>query len=79
MLEQIKKRIGELAEMLEKSAANHNALVGAKTELESVYNVMISAAPEVEAVAAIVDPTQAPAIDAAISAVETVASAVESA
>jgi hypothetical protein len=72
MLDIIKERIESLAKMLEQSAAQHNALLGAKRELEAIYNSCVSAAPVVEEVVAAVDPSAAPALDAVVSAVEDV-------
>ena len=51
MLEKLAQRIQELAQELDKSAASHNALLGAMTELRNLYTAAVAAAPAVEAVA----------------------------
>lgn len=70
MLEKLVARIKELGVQLEASAANHNALLGAMTELKGLYHDAVAAAPAVEAVAAVVAPAEAPILDAAVNAVE---------
>lgn len=73
MLDLIKNRIEVLEKQLEQSAGNHNALLGAKQELEALYHAFTSAAPAVEAVVAVADPATAPALDAVVSTIESVA------
>jgi CII-binding regulator of phage lambda lysogenization HflD len=73
MLEKIAQRINTLTTELEHSAAKHNSLVGAMTELKALYQDAVSVAPEVEAIASIVCPGEAAVIDAAIEAVEHIA------
>lgn len=75
MLEQIESKLKEIADQIEKSAANHNFLLGAKAALETVYNTMKSSAPVAEQVVAAVDPAAAPIVDATVSAVEDVVAA----
>jgi hypothetical protein len=77
MLEQIETQLKELATKLERSAANHNFLLGCKTALENLYSNLTAAAPAAEAVVAVVDPAAAPAVDAAVSTVEAVVNAVD--
>lgn len=62
MLEKLVLRIQELEQTIEKSAANHNALVGALAEAKNMYHLCVEAAPKVES---------------AIEAVEAVAAVVE--
>ena len=75
MLEVIKARIESLGKMLETSAGNHNALLGAKQELEALYKAATEIAPFVEEVVSVVDPMASPAVDATITAIEDVVSA----
>ena len=77
MLEQIEAKLKEVAAQLEKSAANHNFLLGCKTALESIYGTLSANAPAAEALVAIVDPAAAPAVDAAVSTVEAVVNAAD--
>lgn len=61
MLQEIEKKVKDLAEKLEASAANHNALLGAMGILRELYNEAVAVAPIVEAV----DPALKPEIEAA--------------
>jgi len=77
MLQSIEAKMKQLDSELERSAANHNYLIGAKAALVSLYNDLVAAAPTAEAIVATVDPAAAPEVDAAVSTVEAVAAAVE--
>ena len=54
MLEAIKKRIDELAVELDRSMANHNAIVGALNEAKYLYQLAEKAVPVVEEIVAAV-------------------------
>ena len=69
MLEQIEAKIKDLAQKLEQSAANHNAMLGGMQALREIYNDAV----QVANVAEVLDPALAPAI----TAVEDVVSEVE--
>lgn len=56
MLEKLVLRIQELEQAIEKSAANHNALVGALQEAKNIYHLAVEAAPAVEAAAEAIEP-----------------------
>jgi len=51
MLEQLLERIKNYEQQIEKSAANHNAMVGALQELKNIYEIAKNATPIVEAIA----------------------------
>lgn len=75
MLDLLKSKIENYATQIENSVSNANFLNTVKTELENVYNEFLSAAPAVESVAAIIDPSAAPSIDAVVNDIETVTNA----
>ena len=50
MLDKLVQRLQELGKELELSAANHNALLGAMTELRKLYDAAMMAVPSVETV-----------------------------
>lgn len=74
MLQQLEAKIEALAKQLEQSAANHNYLLGCKAALESMAADFKAGIPVIEEVAAVVAPTEAPVIDAAVSTIEGVVS-----
>ena len=76
MLEILEERLKDIAQKIEASFANHNALLGAKMTLENLYKDFKAAEPVVEGIAAVVAPAEAPVIDAAITEVNTVADAI---
>lgn len=69
MLEQLEAKIKDLAQKIEQSAAQHNAMIGGMAMLKDLYQEALSAAPLVEAV----DPSITPVVNA----VEEVVTAVE--
>ena len=77
MLDLLKSKIENYATQIENSVSNTTFLNTVKTELENVYNEFLSAVPAVESVAAIVDPSAAPAIDAIVNDIETVTNAAQ--
>lgn len=56
MLDKLVLRIQELEQTIEKSAANHNALIGALQEVKSIYHLAVETAPTVEAAAEAIEP-----------------------
>jgi predicted ThiF/HesA family dinucleotide-utilizing enzyme len=77
MLDLLKSKIENYATQIENSVSNTTFLNTVKTELENVYNEFLSAAPAVESVATIVDPSAAPVIDAIVNDIETVTNAAQ--
>ena len=72
MLEKLEQRIKDYTAALEKSVSNHNTMLGAFNELKYIYDLFKESTPAVETIAGIVDPAQAPVIDAAINTTESV-------
>lgn len=56
MLEKLVLRVQELEKAIEQSAANHNALCGALQEAKNIYHLAVEAAPAVEAAVEAVEP-----------------------
>ena len=56
MLEKLEVRIKELEVAIEKSAANHNGMVGMLMEAKNIYQLAKDAAPAVEAAVEAIEP-----------------------
>lgn len=68
MLQTIESRMIETMNELEKSAANHNFLLGVKASLESLAKDLKEAAPVAEAIASVACPSELPVIETVVEA-----------
>lgn len=75
MLNLLKAKIESYANKIEAANSSCNFLSQVKAELESIYNDFTNAAPVVESVVNIVDPSIAPVVDGTVNAIESVVNA----